>query len=138
MRGEREFGRLLSSRWIKVPLPLLWLITTTERDVGRKREIKGGRDLGGEQLTPLMAGLLCALGSVFRSEAHTKHSLDKALKSAADTRYGVSGGFTQMDFDGDTRVQKKEQRPRANYEKGRQHVENSQLETKLKGSVPTE
>lgn len=68
LRGEREFGRLLSSQWIKVLLPLQWLITTTEneRERGRERDIKGDRDLGGRQLTPLMVGLLC---SFFRSKA---------------------------------------------------------------------
>lgn len=67
LRGEREFGRLLSSQWIKVLLPLQWLITTTEneRERGRERDIKGDRDLGGRQLTPLMVGLLC---SFFRSK----------------------------------------------------------------------
>lgn len=80
LRGEREFGRLLSSQWIKVLFPLQWLITTTEnegergRDGGRESEIKGDRDLGGRQLTPLMVGLLCTLASHFRSKAHTEHS----------------------------------------------------------------
>lgn len=42
LRGEREFGRLLSSQWIKVPFPLQWLITTTERE--REREREGERE----------------------------------------------------------------------------------------------
>lgn len=82
LRGEREFGRLLSSQWIKVLSPLQWLITTTEnegergreRERQREREIKGDRDLGGRQLMPLMVGLLCTLASHFRSKAHTEHS----------------------------------------------------------------
>lgn len=84
LRGEREFGRLLSSQWIKVLFPLQWLITTTEnervsegerkRERGRETEIKGDRDLGGRQLTPLMVGLLCTLASHLRSKAHTERS----------------------------------------------------------------
>jgi len=47
--------------------PPQWLITTTEneREGGRERkreeEIKGARDLGGRQLTPLTVGLPCIL-----------------------------------------------------------------------------
>lgn len=78
LRGEREFGRLLSSQWIKVLFPLQWLITTTEneseREGGRERERKGDRDLGGRQLMPLMVGLLCTLASHLRSKAHIEHS----------------------------------------------------------------
>lgn len=50
LRGEREFGRLLSSHWIKVLFPLQWLITTTEnegereRQRGRQREREGGKE----------------------------------------------------------------------------------------------
>lgn len=42
LRGEKEFGRLLSSHWIKVLFPLQWLITTTEneKERGREREIE--------------------------------------------------------------------------------------------------
>lgn len=82
-----KFGRLLSSHWIKVLFPLQWLFTTTVNEGERKRkrkiereekkekereretEIKGDRDLGGRQLMPLMAGLLCTLASHFRSKA---------------------------------------------------------------------
>lgn len=41
---------------------------------GRETEIKGDRDLGGRQLTPLMVGLLCTLASHLRSKAHTERS----------------------------------------------------------------
>ena len=34
-----------------------------EREREREREIKGDRDLGGRQLTPLMVGSLCTLAS---------------------------------------------------------------------------
>lgn len=46
LRGEREFGRLLSSQWIKVLFPLQWLITTTENEGERERRREGERDKG--------------------------------------------------------------------------------------------
>lgn len=45
-----------------------------KRERGRETEIKGDRDLGGRQLTPLMVGLLCTLASHLRSKAHTERS----------------------------------------------------------------
>lgn len=38
LRGEKEFGRLLSSQWIKVLFPLQRLITTTEKEKERGRK----------------------------------------------------------------------------------------------------
>lgn len=77
LRGEREFGRLLSSQWIKVlsdcsGSSLQQRMCVRER--GWWREIKGDGDLAGRQLTPLMVGLLCTLASHFRSKAHSEHS----------------------------------------------------------------
>lgn len=48
LRGEKEFGRVLSSQWIKVLFPLQLLITTTEneREKEGKCEGGGGRDKG--------------------------------------------------------------------------------------------
>lgn len=94
MRGEREFGRRLSSQWIKVLFPLQWLITTTENESERERggetEIKGDRDLGERQLTPLVVGLLCTLASHFRSKAHTECSSIKHSSQQGETGCAVS------------------------------------------------
>lgn len=44
LRGEKEFGRLLSSQWIKVLFPLQWLITTTENEREKEYERKSVRE----------------------------------------------------------------------------------------------
>lgn len=72
-----------------------------------------------------------SVAGFFRSEAHTKHSLNKALKSAADTRCGVSVSSSKW-ISTVTQERKEEQHLRASCEKGCQHVEILQPETKFK------